>query len=60
METQVRIPKMVFMQPNGWWFYLIDQASGTSLRRVRRDYVNAMAVDIEDDEPDDEGDKDEG
>lgn len=45
---------------NGWWFFLIDQASGTSLRRVRRDYVNAMAVDVEDDEPDDDGDEDEG
>jgi hypothetical protein len=44
---------------NGWWFFLIDQASRTSLRTVRRDYVNAMAVDAEDDEPDEDGDEDE-
>ena len=44
---------------NGWWFFLTDQASRRSLRTVRRDYVNAMAVDVEDDEPDDDGDEDE-
>ena len=43
----------------GWWFFLTDQASRTSLRKIRRDYVNAMAVDAEDDEPDDDDD-DEG
>lgn len=43
----------------GWWFFLTDQASRTSLRKVRRDYINAMAVDAEDDEPDDDDD-DEG
>jgi len=41
---------------NGWWFFLVDQASRRSLRNVRRDYVNAMAVDAEDDEPDDDDD----
>jgi hypothetical protein len=44
---------------NGWWFFLTDQASRQSLRRVRDDYVNAMAVDVEDDEPDDDVDEDE-
>jgi uncharacterized protein DUF262/uncharacterized protein DUF1524/RAMA domain-containing protein len=44
---------------NGWWFFLTDQASRRSLRAVRRDYVNTMAVDVEDDEPDDDGDEDE-
>jgi Protein of unknown function (DUF1524)/Restriction Enzyme Adenine Methylase Associated len=44
---------------NGWWFFLADQASGQSLRRIRRDYINAMAVDVEDDEADDDGDEDE-
>jgi hypothetical protein len=29
------------------------------LQKVRRDYVNAMAVDVEDDEPDDDGEEDE-
>ena len=40
----------------GWWFFLTDQASRTSLRKIRRDYVNAMAVDEDDDEPDDDDD----
>jgi hypothetical protein len=43
----------------GWWFFLTDQVTRTSLRAIRRDYVNAMAVDEEDDEPEDEED-DEG
>src|SRR5687768_9249147 len=43
----------------GWWCFLTDQASRRSLRSVRRDYVNAMAVDVEDDEPDDDGDEEE-
>jgi hypothetical protein len=47
-------------QTNGWAFFLTDQASRRSLRTVRRDYVNAMAVDVEDDEADDDGDEDEG
>ena len=37
--------------------FLTDQASRTSLRKIRRDYVNAMAVDEEDDEPDDDDDE---
>jgi hypothetical protein len=44
---------------NGWAFFLTDQVSRRSLRTVRRDYVNAMAVDVEDDEPDEDGDEDE-
>jgi hypothetical protein len=44
-------------QTNGWAFFLTDQTSRRSLRAVRRDYVNAMAVDVEDDEPDDDGDE---
>jgi hypothetical protein len=31
-----------------------------SLRDVRRDYVEVMDVDAEDDEPDEDGDDDEG
>ena len=42
---------------NGWWFFLTDQASRRTLRRVRDDYVNAMAVDVEDDEADDDEDE---
>ena len=44
---------------NGWWFFLVDQASRRSLRTVRRDYVDAMAVDVEDDEAEEDGDEDE-
>jgi hypothetical protein len=44
---------------NGWWFFLVDQASGRSLRAVRRDYIDALAVDVEDDEADDDSDDDE-
>jgi hypothetical protein len=43
---------------NGWWFFLVDQASRRSLRSVRRDYVNQLAVDVEDDEAEDDGDED--
>jgi Protein of unknown function (DUF1524)/Restriction Enzyme Adenine Methylase Associated len=43
---------------NGWWFFLVDQVSKKSLRTVRRDYLNAMAVETEDDESDDDGDDD--
>jgi hypothetical protein len=42
---------------NGWGFFITDQASRTSLRKIRRDYVNAMAVDEEDDEPDEDDDE---
>lgn len=45
---------------NGWWFFLVDQASKRTLRDVRREYVNAMSMDTEDDEGDDEGEEDEG
>src|SRR5262249_1216298 len=43
---------------NGWAFFLVDQASRRSLRSVRRDYVNQLAVDVEDDEAEDDGDED--
>jgi hypothetical protein len=42
----------------GWWFFLTDQASERSLRSIRRDYIDAMAVDADDDEQDDDGDED--
>jgi hypothetical protein len=47
-------------QTNGWAFFLTDQTSRRSLRAVRRDYVSAMAVDLDDDDSVDEGDDDEG
>jgi hypothetical protein len=40
---------------NGWWFFLVDHASRRSLRDVWRDYVDALAVDVEDDEADHDG-----
>src|SRR5262249_23687824 len=33
---------------NGWWFFLVDQTSRRSLRSVRRDYVNQLALDLDD------------
>jgi len=51
---------IVGKKTNGWWFFLTDQASRRTLQRVRRDYVNAMAVDVEDELEDDDGDEDEG
>ncbi len=71
-DGQVEVDGVAFSSPteaataiagkrtNGWAFFLTDQASRQSLRTVRRDYVNAMAVDVEDDEADDDGDEDEG
>jgi hypothetical protein len=52
--------KIAGKRTNGWWFFLTDPSSRRSLRIVRQDYINAMAVDVEDDEPDDDGDEDEG
>jgi len=45
---------------SGWWFFLTDQESERSLRSIRREYIEAMAVDAQDDEPDDDVDEDEG
>jgi hypothetical protein len=39
---------------------LTDQVCERSLRSVRRDYIDAMAVDAQNDEPEDDGDEDEG
>jgi hypothetical protein len=50
---------MVGSQTNGWWFFLVDKSSRRSLRKVRRDYVEQLTVDVEDDDSDediDEGD----
>jgi len=43
---------------NGWWFFLIDQNTRVSLRNVRRDYIDALAVDAEEDESDQEAEDD--
>jgi hypothetical protein len=49
---------IVAKKTNGWSFFLTDQTPPRTLRQVRREYVNAMAVDVEDDEPDDDDDED--
>jgi hypothetical protein len=38
---------IVGKKTNGWSFFLTDQTPRRTLQRVRRDYVNAMAVDVE-------------
>ncbi len=70
-DGQVEVDGVAYVSPSdaaraiagkrvgGWWFFLTDQASRTSLRKIRRDYVNAMAVDAEDDEADDEDEDEE-
>jgi hypothetical protein len=45
---------------NGWWFLLVDQVSHHSLKRVRREYVDSLAVDVEDEDSEDEDSEDEG
>jgi len=71
-DGRVQVDGMAFSSPSdaasaitgkrtsGWWFFLTDQGSERSLRSVRRDYIDAMAVDAQDDEPDDDVDEDEG
>jgi hypothetical protein len=50
---------IVGKRTNGWWFFVTDQTSKRSLGDIRRDYVDALAVDAEDDEADDDGSDDE-
>jgi hypothetical protein len=45
---------------NGWWFFVTDQQAERSLRTIRRDYVDAMSVDADDDEQDADDDEDDG
>jgi hypothetical protein len=43
---------------NGWCFLLVEKATRRSLRSVRREYVDSLAVDVEDDEDaDDDGEE---
>lgn len=43
---------------NGLPFFLVDQASKRSLRKVWREYVDSLEADVDDDDTDDEGDED--
>jgi hypothetical protein len=44
---------------NGWSFFLVDPSSRRSLRDVWRDYVDKLAVDVDDDEAEADGDDEE-
>jgi Restriction Enzyme Adenine Methylase Associated len=43
---------------NGWWLFLVDQKTRRSLRQVKREYLESVARDVEEDDGDD-GDDDE-
>ncbi len=43
---------------NGWWFFRVDKTAGRSLRDVLREYVATLAVDVEGDDPDEDGEDD--
>ncbi|MCK1302070.1 hypothetical protein IVB33_15635 [Bradyrhizobium sp. 24] len=43
----------------GWWVSLADPTSGRTLRVVRREYIEAKAIDSDEDDQDDDGDDDE-
>jgi Protein of unknown function DUF262/Protein of unknown function (DUF1524)/Restriction Enzyme Adenine Methylase Associated len=38
---------------NGWWFFLVDRDSRRSLREVRHDYIETLAVEEDDDDAED-------
>jgi hypothetical protein len=44
---------------NGWWFFLVDRAAKRALKNVRTEYIQAMAVDAEDDEAEGDDEDDE-
>ena len=44
---------------NGWWFFLVDQSARRSLKDVLRDYVETLAVDVDDDDADDDAEDEE-
>jgi hypothetical protein len=43
---------------NGWSFFLVDKAARRSLNDVRLDYLESIAVDVDDEDTDDEPDDD--
>jgi Protein of unknown function DUF262/Protein of unknown function (DUF1524)/Restriction Enzyme Adenine Methylase Associated len=45
---------------HGMSFFLVDQASRRTLKDVWRDYIEGLAVDVEEDEAEDDGEEDEG
>ncbi len=45
---------MVGSQTNGWEFFLVDRSLRRDLRSIRRDYIERLSVDVEDDEADED------
>lgn len=43
---------------NGWWFFLVDKDARRSLKDVRLDYLESTAVDMDEDDSEDEPDDD--
>ena len=41
---------------NGWWFFLVDKQSRQSLKDVRLAYLESIALDVEEDDSEDEED----
>lgn len=44
---------------NGWWFFLVDPKTKRSLKVVRREYLESLQADGDEEEEDDEGDDEE-
>lgn len=43
---------------NGWWFFFVDPKARRTLKDVRSDYLESIAVDADDEDPDEEVDDD--
>ena len=57
--TPSEAAKAVTGQPtNGWRFFLADKPAARSIRDVRRDYLESIAADLEEEEVEDEPDDD--
>lgn len=41
---------------NGWWFFLVNQSPKRSLKDVRKDYVESLATDSDEEDADEEAD----
>lgn len=50
--------KLVGHKKNGWEFFRVGSSNGRLLKAFRREYIDAMAVDADDEDLDDDGDED--
>lgn len=41
---------------NGWWFFLVDPQTRRTLRRVRREYLESLDLDLDDDDGNEDDD----